>query len=121
MAVPFGQSIGPFYGVVPIDGMNRVFGAFGNAGIGEGVSVSNGPRIDFIPEGFGYFVLVDGKSGQGDFMPGGSIGIIDPVDPSGDGGHFYGDHDGGTGHIAFGITDHHGIVPLICTGGILQG
>jgi hypothetical protein len=49
--------------------MNGVFGAFSNAGIGKGVSVGDCPCIDFVPEGFGYFVLVDGKSGQGNFMP----------------------------------------------------
>ena len=70
MTIPFGQGVGPFYTVVPVDGMNGVFRPFGDAGIGKVVPVGNGPGVDFVPEGLGHFVLVDGKGGEGNFMTG---------------------------------------------------
>ena len=119
MAVPFGEGVGPFYTIVPVDGMNRVLGALGNACIGEVVSIVDRPSIDFVPEGFGHFVLVDGKSGKGDLMPGCTVGIVYPVDSGGHRRHLDRNLDGGTGHAALGVGNDYGVITLIRSGGIL--
>ena len=121
MAIPLGECIGPFHTVVPVYRMYGVLGPLGNARIGKAISIAYCPGINLVPEGFGHLVLVDGKSGEGNIVPGGTGGIVYPVHSGGHGGHFYRHHDRLAGYAALGIGDDHGIIPLIRTGGILQG
>ena len=100
MSIPFGQGVGPFYAVVPVDGMNGVFRPFGDAGIGKVVPVGNGPGVDFVPEGLGHFVLVDRKGGERNFVTGVARGIVNPVHPGGNDGHLNSHRDGLAGYGA---------------------
>ena len=95
--------------------------AFRNARIGKAVSIVDCPGINLVPEGFGHFVLVDGKPGQGNIVPSGTGGIVYPIHPGGYGGHFYRHHNRLAGYTALGIGNDHGVIPLIRTSGILQG
>ena len=71
VTIPFGQGIGPFHTVVPIDGMDGIFRPFGNSGIGKVIPIGNRPGIDFVPKGLGDFVLIDGKGGgEGNLVTG---------------------------------------------------
>ena len=66
----FGEGIGPFHAIVPVDRVDWVFRSMTFAFIPKCVAVGQSPGSDFVPKPLGHFMGIDGKSGEGDFVPG---------------------------------------------------